>query len=177
MLNYLSSDRLKLFDNCFSINIMPSSVLKIDVCFVKLYDATSDYNSLKAFGCRGYPYLKGQNKFFSKIYHCVFIVLLPSNYEGIYMSLDMSYLMNLTWLMFKQISLIATYLHLIQLLLLNSSFLCRKRLIILRRCRQMKLQVIGIKLNQHSLCMRQMNLQQDHNLCLIVYFLISYQVF
>lgn len=57
----------------FLINRMPSLVLKYEVPFVKLHGAPPDYNNLKVFGCRCYPYLKGQNKFSLKTYPCVFI--------------------------------------------------------------------------------------------------------
>lgn len=57
----------------FLINRLPSSVLKNEIPFAKLYGTAPDYNSLKVFGCRCYPYLKGQTKFAPKTYPCVFI--------------------------------------------------------------------------------------------------------
>jgi len=57
----------------FLINRLPSTVLKMVSPFVKLYGEQSNYNSLKVFGCRCFPYIKGSNKFSQKTYHCVFI--------------------------------------------------------------------------------------------------------
>ncbi|KAH0641901.1 hypothetical protein KY290_035198 [Solanum tuberosum] len=41
--------------------------------FVNLYGEHPDYNSLKVFWCRRFPYIKNSNKFSPKTYHCVFI--------------------------------------------------------------------------------------------------------
>ncbi|KAH0773730.1 hypothetical protein KY290_010867 [Solanum tuberosum] len=57
----------------FLINRMPSLVLKNGIPFVKLFSASPDYNSLKVFGCKCYPYLKGKTKFSPKTYPCIFI--------------------------------------------------------------------------------------------------------
>ncbi|KAH0734949.1 hypothetical protein KY285_010656 [Solanum tuberosum] len=57
----------------FLINRLSSSVLKMATPFAKLYGEQPDYNSLKVFGCRCFPYIKGSSKFNPKTYPCVFI--------------------------------------------------------------------------------------------------------
>lgn len=57
----------------FLINRLASTILKNEIPFVKLHGASPDYNSLKVFGCRCYPHLKGQTKFAPKTYPCVFV--------------------------------------------------------------------------------------------------------
>ncbi|KAH0728435.1 hypothetical protein KY284_004300 [Solanum tuberosum] len=54
-------------------NTLSSLVLKMVTQFVKLYGEQPDYNSVKMFGCRCFPYIKGSNKFSPKTYPCVFI--------------------------------------------------------------------------------------------------------
>lgn len=59
----------------FLINRMPSSTLSMESPFSKLHRQSHDYNTLKVFRCRCFPYLKGQNKnkFQPKTLPCVFI--------------------------------------------------------------------------------------------------------
>jgi hypothetical protein len=63
----------------YLINRLPSSVLKIETPFFKLYGIHPIYNSLKVFGCRYFPYLRdyAKNKFTPKSYPCVFLGYSP----------------------------------------------------------------------------------------------------
>jgi len=59
----------------FLINRMPTSTLKMASPFTKLFGQEPHYNTLKVFGCRCFPYLKGYNKdkFQPKTFPCIFI--------------------------------------------------------------------------------------------------------
>ena len=57
----------------FLINRLPFSVLKMVTPFVKFYGEQPDYNNLKVFGCRCFPFIMCNNKFSPKTYPCVFI--------------------------------------------------------------------------------------------------------
>jgi hypothetical protein len=63
----------------YLINRLPSSVLKMETPFFKLHGIHPDYNSLKVFGCRCFPYLRNyaKNKFTPKSYPCVFLGYSP----------------------------------------------------------------------------------------------------
>jgi hypothetical protein len=56
----------------YLINQLPSSVLKMETPFFKLHGTHPDYNLLKVFGCRCFPYLRdyAKNKFTPKFYPC-----------------------------------------------------------------------------------------------------------
>jgi hypothetical protein len=63
----------------YLINRLPSSILKLKTPFFKLHGTHPDYNSLKVFGCRCFPYLRdyAKNKFTPKSYLCVFLGYSP----------------------------------------------------------------------------------------------------
>jgi hypothetical protein len=63
----------------YLINRLPSSKLAMDTPFFKLHGVHPDYNSLKVFGCRCFPYLRdyAKNKFEPKSYPCIFIGYSP----------------------------------------------------------------------------------------------------
>uniref|UniRef100_A0A2N9FTN5 Integrase catalytic domain-containing protein n=1 Tax=Fagus sylvatica TaxID=28930 RepID=A0A2N9FTN5_FAGSY len=63
----------------YLINRLPSSKLAMDTPFFKLNGVHPDYNSLKVFGCRCFPYLRdyAKNKFEPKSYPCIFIGYSP----------------------------------------------------------------------------------------------------
>lgn len=60
---------------------MSSSTLKMETPFYSLYKRNTDYNSLRVFGCRYFPYLKksNHNKFEKKTYPYIFIGYSPSH--------------------------------------------------------------------------------------------------
>lgn len=70
------------------INRMPSSTLKMETPFYSLQKRNLDYNSLRLFGCRCFPYLMkhNHNKFEKKTYPCIFVGHSP-NHKG-YKCLD-----------------------------------------------------------------------------------------
>lgn len=59
----------------FLINRLPNASLGNDIPFYKLYGQHADYSTLKVFGCKCFPYLRGNNKhkFQAKTFPCVFI--------------------------------------------------------------------------------------------------------
>jgi hypothetical protein len=63
----------------YLINRLPSSKLAMDTPFFKLHGVHPDYNSLKVFWCRCFPYLRdyAKNKFEPKSYPCIFIGYSP----------------------------------------------------------------------------------------------------
>jgi hypothetical protein len=63
----------------YLINRLPSTVLKMETPIFKLHGTHPDYNSLKVFGCRCFPYLRdyAKNKFTPKSYLCVFLGYNP----------------------------------------------------------------------------------------------------
>ena len=65
----------------FLINHLSSTTLQFKTPFFKLFGTNSDYNTLRSFGCRYFPYLKSQgvNKFAKKTYPCIFIGYSPMN--------------------------------------------------------------------------------------------------
>jgi hypothetical protein len=81
----------------YLINRLPFSVLKMETPFFKLHGTLPNYNSLKVFGCRCFPYLRdyAKNKFTPKSYSCVFLGYspmhkgyrcLPPPSKGVYLS-------------------------------------------------------------------------------------------
>lgn len=67
----------------FFINRLPSSSLKFETPFLKLFGRHPDYNGLKVLGCKCFPYLRyqSQNKFLKKTFPCVFLGYSP-NHKG-----------------------------------------------------------------------------------------------
>jgi hypothetical protein len=65
----------------YLINHLPSSTLGMTTPFYKLHGVHPDYNSLKVFGCRCFPYLRdyAKNKFEPKSYPCIFIGYSPTH--------------------------------------------------------------------------------------------------
>jgi|UniRef100_A0A2N9IT17 hypothetical protein len=63
----------------YLINRLPSSKLAMDTPFFKLHGVHPDYNSLKVFQSRCFPYLRdyAKNKFEPKSYPCIFIGYSP----------------------------------------------------------------------------------------------------
>ena len=59
----------------YLINIMPLSTLNMKSPFEKLFNKVPDYDKLRTFGCRCFPYLKdyNKNKFNKKSKPCVFV--------------------------------------------------------------------------------------------------------
>ena len=68
-----------MLSSVFLINCLPSTKLQFKTSFFKLFGTNSDYNMLRSFGCKCFPYLKykGANKFAKKIYSCIFISYSP----------------------------------------------------------------------------------------------------
>uniref|UniRef100_A0A2N9G068 Integrase catalytic domain-containing protein n=1 Tax=Fagus sylvatica TaxID=28930 RepID=A0A2N9G068_FAGSY len=63
----------------YLINRLPSSTIAMATPFFKLHGVNPDYNSLKVFGCRCFPYLRdyAKNKFEPKSYPCIFLGYSP----------------------------------------------------------------------------------------------------
>ena len=65
----------------YLINRLPCTTLNMESPFFKLFQKAPDYNSLKVFGCRCFPYLRdyARNKFDYKSYPCVFVGYSPTH--------------------------------------------------------------------------------------------------
>ena len=63
----------------FLINQLPSSFLNMETPFSKLFAKNPNYNGLKVFGCKCFPYLRhhDQHKFAKKTFPCVFLGYSP----------------------------------------------------------------------------------------------------
>ena len=63
----------------FLINRLPSSSLNMETPFSKLFAKNPNYNGLKVFGCKCFPYLRhhDQHKFAKKTFPCVFLGYSP----------------------------------------------------------------------------------------------------
>lgn len=59
----------------YLINRLPTASLDNDIPFYQLYGQHANYDTLKVFGCRCFPYLRGNNKhkFQAKTFPCLFI--------------------------------------------------------------------------------------------------------